>query len=144
MALVGWWRWNVLQKKFLLLILVSQTSSLPYDDVRGFLFFPRTFTKCVYTRVPPRFVVWTSSGRNLLFEFYFTKNYYRIRTHVAKNWSSCYDTKIFVQSFSFVGFKTSWFFLTMRRKKHKRISLLLCRSKMQFSRYTWLVIAKNA
>ena len=27
---------------------------LTYDDVRGFLFFPRTFTKCI--RVPPRFV----------------------------------------------------------------------------------------
>ena len=102
MKLSKWPLWDddgeMLQKKFLLLILLSQTSSLPYDDVRGFLFFPRTFTKCVYTRVPPRFVVWTSSGRNLLFEFYFTKSIRKLEPMWQKTGSSCYDIK-YVQTF---------------------------------------------
>ena len=128
MKLSKWPLWDddgeMLQKKFLLLILLSQTSSLPYDDVRGFLFFPRTFTKCVYTRVPPRFVVWTSSGRNLLFEFYFTKSIRKLEPMWQKLEFILWH-KI-CANFSQIDLESHD--LSWQWDKQKRISLLLCRS----------------
>ena len=80
----------------------------------------------VYIREYLLDLLWTSSGRNLVFEFYFKKKYKKIRTHVAKNWSFYYDTK-YVQSFFLDRFGISWF-LSWQWGKQKRISLLLCRS----------------